>query len=309
MAFLDYLIDLLPPEGLDEYSKTFLYASAFILVISSMLARFSSAAGSSSRNLREARSAGDPSRAAPPSSEDPLDIIGALKIEKTANEAALSSLRSTYDRGELSESVHDRLFDFYSTRVQRLEDELARYESELNLIDIEQRLRDLNDTEPEAAPTPEVPLTTPVEAVEPAAPAPEAPAATPSPPAPVATPPAPTPAAPTPAATPPAPTPAAAPPSPAIPSPPTPSSIPAPVSTSEATPAPPAPPSPSAPPQPPTSIPSAPSSPSMPQTPEAAMDDDSEGVFAKSTSIAALRMEMLRELARLKKFMSDQEKK
>ena len=39
------------------------------------------------------------------------------------------------------------------------------------------------------------------------------------------------------------------------------------------------------------------------------MDDDSEGVFAKSTSIAALRMEMLRELARLKKFMSDQEKK
>ncbi len=303
MAFLDYLIDLLPPEGLDEYSKTFLYASAFVLVLSSLLARFSSGAGSSSGNLREARSAGDPSRAAPPSSEDPLDIIGALKIEKSANEAALGSLRSTYDRGELSESVHDRLFEFYSTRVQRLEDELARYESELNLIDIEQRLRDLNDTEPEAAPTPEIPSTTPAPAAPtPAAPTPDAP--TPAAPVAVApTPPAPTPAAPTPAApvavapTPPAPTPAA-------PTPPMPSSIPSPVSTPSA----PTPPAPSAPPQPPASIPSAPSTPSMPQTPDLPDDDDAEGVFAKSTSIAALRMEMLRELARLKKFMSDQEK-
>lgn len=235
-----------------------------------------------------------------PSDIPPAERIAILKIEKAKFLGAQRALSDAHKKKEIGESIFTRLSVRYTSDVKKIEGEIEKTAREAEVSQLEQELKKMQGDylskikgeeiieTPATIPTtaPPAPPTKPVKekkvkkekkrkkaAAAPSTPPmpTSAPAAPPSPPMPPAI--------------------GKTPPPTAIPSPPMPTapksgvgtpSIPAP---SMPTPKPPAP-----------AI--APSS-----TPEGGEGD----LFAKSTSIAALRKEMLKELDRLKKFMSEQQ--
>lgn len=297
MAFLDWFENF-PPMGLDNGLKLLIYLLIIYTLLSALIVFLLT---------KKLKRTAVPSLLGIDTGDDepistdipPAERITILKIEKAKNVAAQKTLSDFHRRKEVSDTIFNRLSVRYATEVQKMEEEIEKTTREVEVSTLEQELKKMQGDylskikgeekieTPAAIPTtaPPAPPTKPVkekkvkkekkrkkEAVAPPTPMPtSAPAAPPSPPMPPAI--------------------GKTPPPTAIPSPPMPTapksgagtpSIPAP---SMPTPKPPAP-----------AI--APSS-----TPEGGEGD----LFAKSTSIAALRKEMLKELDRLKKFMSEQQ--
>lgn len=238
-----------------------------------------------------------------PSDIPPSERIAILKIEKAKFEAAQQALSNTHRKKEISESVFGRLSVRYASDVKKVEDEIEKTAREAEVSQLEEELKKMQGdylSKIKGEEKIDIPSATPTTA-------PPAPPVTAKPVKPprkkrrgkaVATPPAaPSPAAPPvtgKAAPPPPPGVGKTPPPTAIPSPPMPTPIPpgAPATT-------PSIPAPTVP---------TPKPPGVVVPPAAPAGGEGEGdLFAKSTSIAALRKEMLKELDRLKKFMSEQQ--
>lgn len=235
-----------------------------------------------------------------PSDIPPAERIAILKIEKAKFLGAQRALSDAHKKKEIGESIFTRLSVRYTSDVKKIEGEIEKTAREAEVSQLEQELKKmqgdyLSKIKGEekietlaAIPTtaPPAPPTKPVkekkvkkekkkkkEAIAP-----------PTPPMPTSA--------------------AAAPPSP--PMPPSIGKIPPPTAI-------PSPPMPTAP-KSGTGTPSIPA-PSMPTpkppapaiTPSSTPEGGEGDLFAKSTSIAALRKEMLKELDRLKKFMSEQQ--
>ena len=230
-----------------------------------------------------------------PSDIPSSERIAILKIEKTKFEAAQQALSNTHRKKEISESVFGRLSVRYASDVKKIEDEIEKTAREAEVSQLEEELKKMQGdylSKIKGEEKIDVPSTTPVTA-------PPAPPVAVKPPKrkrkgkAVATPAAPPVTGK--AAPPPPPGVGKIPPPTAIPSPPMPTPIPtgAPVTT-------PSIPAPTVPTPKPPSVTAAPV--------VAPVGGEGEGdLFAKSTSIAALRKEMLKELDRLKKFMSEQQ--
>ncbi len=239
-----------------------------------------------------------------PSDIPPSERIAILKIEKVKFEAAQQALSNGHRKKEISESVFGRLSVRYSSDVKKIEDEIEKTAREAEVSQLEEELKKMQGDYlskikgeekidvPSAIPATAPPA--PPVAVKPVKPpkkrrkgkAVATPTAPPSPAAPPVT------GKPAP---PPPPSVGKTPPPTAIPSPPMPTPIP--TGAPATTPSIPAPTVPT--PKPPGVT-----------APSAAVPAGGEGegdLFAKSTSIAALRKEMLKELDRLKKFMSEQQ--
>ena len=238
-----------------------------------------------------------------PSDIPPSERIAILKIEKAKFEAAQQALSSSHRKKDISESVFGRLSVRYASDVKKVEDEIEKTAREAEVSQLEEELKKMQGdylskikgeekidipsatpaTAPPAPPVAIKPVKTPKKrkrgkavATPPAPPSPAAPPVTGK------------------AAPPPPPSVGKTPPPTAIPSPPMPTPIPpgAPATT-------PSIPAPTVP---------TPKPPGVVAPPAAAPGGEGEGdLFAKSTSIAALRKEMLKELDRLKKFMSEQQ--
>jgi len=238
-----------------------------------------------------------------PSDIPPSERIAILKIEKAKFEAAQQALSSSHRKKDISESVFGRLSVRYASDVKKVEDEIEKTAREAEVSQLEEELKKMQGdylskikgeekidipsatpaTAPPAPPVAIKPVKTPKKrkrgkavATPPAPPSPAAPPVTGK------------------AAPPPPPGVGKTPPPTAIPSPPMPTPIPpgAPATT-------PSIPAPTVP---------TPKPPGVVTPPAAASGGEGEGdLFAKSTSIAALRKEMLKELDRLKKFMSEQQ--
>jgi DNA polymerase III gamma/tau subunit len=235
-----------------------------------------------------------------PSDIPPAERIAILKIEKAKFLGAQRALSDAHKKKEIGESIFTRLSVRYTSDVKKIEGEIEKTAREAEVSQLEQELKKMQGDylskikgeekieTPAAIPTtaPPAPPTKPVkekkvkkekkkkkEAIAP-----------PTPPMPTSA--------------------AAAPPSP--PMPPSIGKIPPPTAI-------PSPPMPTAP-KSGTGTPSIPA-PSMPTpkppapaiTPSSTPEGGEGDLFAKSTSIAALRKEMLKELDRLKKFMSEQQ--
>ncbi|MHA1345612.1 MAG: hypothetical protein ACTSVO_07300 [Candidatus Heimdallarchaeaceae archaeon] len=238
-----------------------------------------------------------------PSDIPSAERIAILKIEKAKFLAAQRALSDAHKKKEIGESIFTRLSVRYTSDVKKIEDEIEKTAREAEVSQLEQELKKMQGDylskikgvekveTPTPTPTtaPPAPPTKPVkekkvkkekkkkkEAVAPPTPpmpttaAPQSGAAPPSPPMPPSI--------------------GKTPPATAIPSPPMPTMP----KSGAGTPSIPAPSMPTPKPMVPTAAPT--------PTPEGGEGD----LFAKSTSIAALRKEMLKELDRLKKFMSEQ---
>jgi len=228
-----------------------------------------------------------------PSDIPPPERIAILKIEKTKFLAAQRALSDAHKKKEIGESIFTRLSVRYTSDVKKIEDEIEKTAREAEVSQLEQELKKMQvdylskikGEERIITPTPTPTTPPPAPPIEPvkekkvkkekrgknaASVAPPAPLSPPMPPAIGKTPP---------------PT--------AIPSPPMPN---APMSGA-GTPSIPAPSMPTPKPPGPTATPS----------PSPVPEGGEGDLFAKSTSIAALRKEMLKELDRLKKFMSEQQ--
>jgi len=241
-----------------------------------------------------------------PTDIPPSERIAILKIEKSKFEAAQQALSNAHRKKEISESIFGRLSVRYASDVKKIEDEIEKTSREAEVSQLEQELKKMQgDYLSKIKGEEKIDVPSAIPATAPPAPPVTAPVAKPAKPAKVkkrkkgkavATPPAP----PTPgtAAPPPPPTVGKTPPPTAIPTP----SLPTPPTggTPGISPSIPAPTVPT--PKPPgVAAPAA--APVAPPT-----GGEGEGdLFAKSTSIAALRKEMLKELDRLKKFMSEQQ--
>ncbi|MCE7747033.1 MAG: hypothetical protein GPJ51_01445 [Candidatus Heimdallarchaeota archaeon] len=244
-----------------------------------------------------------------PSDIPPSERIAILKIEKTKFEAAQQALSGAHRKKDISESVFGRLSVRYASDVKKIEDEIEKTAREAEVSQLEEELKKMQGdylSKIKGEEKIDVPSATPATA-PPTPPAPPLAVKPVKPPKTkkrkrgkaVATPPAPpSPAAPPvtgKAAPPPPPGVGKTPPPTAVPSPPMPTPIP--TGAPATTPSIPAPTVPT--PKPPGVV-----------APPAAAPAGGEGegdLFAKSTSIAALRKEMLKELDRLKKFMSEQQ--
>ncbi len=262
----------------------------------------------------------------------PTDIpsserIAILNIEKAKSIAAQRALSDAHKKKEISESIFGRLSVRYASDVKKIEDEIEKTTREAEVSQLEEELKKMQGDylskikgEEKIEVTPSTPSTAPPAPPAvgsapappmPAAPAPPMPTPTPivapkpsKPPkkkkkrdrgkAKVATPP--TPPLPGQAAPPPPPGVTTPPPATAVPSPPIPSALPGAPAITPSIPAPTVP----------TPKPPAPGAPTTAVAPPTAGEGEGD-LFAKSTSIAALRKEMLKELDRLKKFMSEQQ--
>ncbi len=217
-----------------------------------------------------------------PSDIPPAERIAILHIEKAKFEAGQRALSDANRKKEISESIFGRLSVRYASDVKKIEDEIEKTTREVEVSELEEELKKMQGDylskikgeekiETPATTTSVAPPTPPMPTAEKAA-------APPAPPSTGATPPPP-------------PTVGKTPPATSVPSPPMP------------TPAPKGPGATAGPSIPAPTIPA-------PKPPGAAPAPSGEGegdLFAKSTSIAALRKEMLKELDRLKKFMSEQQ--
>ncbi len=333
--FPEDIINSLPPEGLGIGLKTLIYTSIVWIILAAGIMR-TIVSRQQSRGGMAFGTAEIVGTAVLSGGRNTLDMITALRIEIAGNQAALKTLEQSREKGEISTRAYNELKLAYTKRIDEITNTLATYE-DADIQEIEEQLAMLEAQEEELSQAElediegaisslsleEEQLLPPSEEKEESAPSP--PSSTPTPPAPSApttsSPPAPSgqkteqstvPAPPPPPGMPTTPT-------PSIPSPPAPS----PPSSTPTPPAPSAPTTPSPPRMPeapPSQIPTpvdetTPPSPVAPPPPpppaEQKEAEREEGVFAKSTSIAALRMEMLKELARLKKlseFMAEQEK-
>ncbi|NPD87110.1 MAG: hypothetical protein HGN29_00195 [Asgard group archaeon] len=219
-----------------------------------------------------------------PSDIPPAERIAILKIEKAKFEAGQRALSDANRKKEISETIFGRLSVRYASDVKKIEDEIEKTTREVEVSQLEEELKKmqgdyLSKIKGDAK------IETPAVKTSVAPPAPPTPksgktAGPPSPPMPSAG-----------ATPPPPPTVGKTPPATSVPSPPMPAPTPKPPGAAAG-----------------PSIP-APSIPA-PKPPGAASTSSGEGegdLFAKSTSIAALRKEMLKELDRLKKFMSEQQ--
>ncbi|TFG11062.1 hypothetical protein EU534_00195 [Candidatus Heimdallarchaeota archaeon] len=260
-----------------------------------------------------------------PSDIPPSERIAILNIEKAKSIAAQRALSDAHKKKEVSEAIFGRLSVRYASDVKKIEDEIEKTTREAEVSQLEEELKKMQGDylskikgEEKIEVAPSTPATTP----------PPPPGTAPAPPMPAPTPITPTPAAPEPtkpkkekrrgkkaAPTPPTPTtPAPTPTMPGKTAPPPPPGVTSTPPSSSV----PSPPMPIAPPGAPATTPTIPA-PTVPTpkppgtgapTPAVAPPATGEGegdLFAKSTSIAALRKEMLKELDRLKKFMSEQQ--
>lgn len=227
----------------------------------------------------------------------PEERIAILNIEKSKYIAAQKALNEAHRKKEISDNIFSRLSVRYASDLKQIEEEIEKTTREVEVSRLEQELKAMQGDYISRIKGEEKPETPAV-----SAPAPT-PTPTPTPPTPTPTPSA-APKPPTPAPTP-TPTPTPPTPTPSAPTPPSTVTKPAP---SAAVPKPPMPSMPSVQPKPQTapSIPT-PATPT-PKPPATQQQSSDEGdLFAKSTSIAALRKEMLKELDRLKKFMREQQ--
>lgn len=241
-----------------------------------------------------------------PSDIPPAERIAILKIEKAKFLGAQRALSDAHKKKEIGESIFTRLSVRYTSDVKKIEDEIEKTAREAEVSQLEQELKKMQGdylskikgeekievSAPTPTTAPPAPPTKPVKEkkvkkekkrkkAEVAIPSPPMPpsasapsqggVAPPSPPMPTAI--------------------GKTPPPTAIPSPPMPTAP----KSGAGTPSIPAP-------SMPTPKPPAPAVASSP-----AQEGGEGDLFAKSTSIAALRKEMLKELDRLKKFMSEQQ--
>ncbi|MHA1868211.1 MAG: hypothetical protein ACTSXD_09215 [Candidatus Heimdallarchaeaceae archaeon] len=286
MSILDW-IDKLPPLIDDNGLKLLIYLIIIFAIITAVIVHFSTKGeyrSSGGLTLKEL----DFDISRPISDIAPEERIEILKIEKEKFIAARKALTDSYKRKKLSDTIFERLSVRYASDLKKIEDEIERTEKEAEVSQLEEELKKMQgdylakiagetkvETTPSTAPT--TPPPTAPTAPSTSAPTPVTPPKTVTPPTPTA----PSTSAPTPV-TPPK---TVTPPTPTAPS--TSAPIPAPI-------------------KPPASV--------AQTTPQAPVDDTSSGtddqgdLFAKSTSIAALRKEMLKELDRLKAFMSEQNK-
>ncbi|MHA1302284.1 MAG: hypothetical protein ACTSQE_04420 [Candidatus Heimdallarchaeaceae archaeon] len=290
MSILDWM-DKIPPYIGDNGLKLLIYLIIIFAILTSLIVYFSTRGEvrpKSGLTLKDL----DFDISRPISDIAPEERIEILNIEKTKFIAARKALTDAYKRKKLSDSIFERLSIRYASDLKKIEDEIERTEKEAEVSQLEEELKKMQgdylskiagETKVEIAPT-----TTPT------TPPPTAPIATQPPtPAPTRTP-TPTPVAkPTGVVPPPSTGPSIPAPTP-ITKPPTPMDIPAPKPTPTV--------------KPPTPQPTAPSIQTPAPQPSAQESSEEGDLFAKSTSIAALRKEMLKELDRLKAFMSEQNK-
>lgn len=222
-----------------------------------------------------------------PSDIPPAERIAILKIEKAKFEAGQRALSDANRKKEISETIFGRLSVRYASDVKKIEDEIEKTAREVEVSQLEEELKKMQGDYLSKIKGDEK-IETPASTTSVAPPAPPIPksrkagktAAPPSPPTPS-----------TGAIPPPPPTVGKTPPATSVPSPPMPTPAPKPPGAGEG----PSIPAPSIP---------APKPPGVAPAPSGEGEGD---LFAKSTSIAALRKEMLKELDRLKKFMSEQQ--
>ncbi|MCG3215245.1 MAG: hypothetical protein KAS63_00865 [Candidatus Heimdallarchaeota archaeon] len=277
MSIIEWFENLPPASLTDPGLKMLMYLLIIFLVISALVVFFTTKVYKDKRgpSLLDLDLGTD---IPAPTDIPPAERIAILKIEKAKFVAGQQALSATQKKKEISETIFGRLSVRYAADVKKIEDEIEKTTREAEVSQLEEELKKMQGDylskikgdEKIDAPTP-TPSTAP--------PAPP----TPSKATPVAPP---TPSKTTP---PPPPSVGKTPPPQTIPTPPMPTAPPKATSTSS-TPAIPAP-----------TVPT-------PKPPSATGAPEGEGdLFAKSTSIAALRKEMLKELDRLKKFMSDQQ--
>ncbi len=270
MAFLDWL-DNLPPMVLDNGLKLLIYLLIIYTLLSALIVFLLT------RRFRQI--VAGPSLLGIDTGDDepistdipPAERIAILNIEKAKNVAAQKTLSEVHRKKEVSDTIFNRLSVRYATEVQKMVEEIEKTTREVEVSQLEEELKKMQGDYLTKIKGDESKSTPAPAAPAPAAPAPAAPA-----PAPPGTAPAPPGTAPAPPA-PPAPQRTA--PTAAPPAPPAPQGIPAPTAVV----------------------------PKAPVAAQAAPSEEEGDLFAKSTSIAALRKEMLKELDRLKKFMSDQQ--
>ena len=298
MAIIDWFENL-PPAGLEDAGLKMLIYLLVIFVFLSALVVFITTKVYKDRKGPSLLDLDLETDIPAPTDIPPSERIAILKIEKAKFEAGQQALSAAHRKKELSETIFGRLSVRYASDVKKIEDEIEKTTREAEVSQLEEELKKMQgdylskikgDEKIEApAPTPSAappapPMPTPKVKKRGKAKAEVAPPAPPMPTAP------PTPSKTTP---PPPPSVGKTPPPQAVPSPPMPTAPPKAPPTAS-TPAIPAPTVPT--PKPPSATAGAP--------PSAEGEGD---LFAKSTSIAALRKEMLKELDRLKKFMSDQQ--
>jgi hypothetical protein len=246
---------------------------------------------------------------------DPEEVMAILSIERIAAKTALGAVKDARKGKRISPAVSDSLASRYKARINKIDADIKRRSGAQEYKSLAESLEQTRDrlrgeimpTSPQAKSTPPPPPQSGTPGIPPTAPpVPSRSSSTPPPPPPTSGPPKASshpskPSSPIP--TPPKISPVGGPPSsskskpatvvpPSI-APPSVSSPPMPPKTSQKPPTPPTT-SQMAPPPVPQSTPSSSSAPPPPA-------GDSEG-----QSISGLRMEMLRELARLKKFMSEE---
>jgi hypothetical protein len=288
MTIVDWFQNL-PPLGLDPGIKMIIYLLVIFTLLSSLIVFLTTKAyrkGKGPSLLDLDLESDIPTPTDIPASER----IAILQIEKAKFEAGQRALSDAHRKKEISETIFGRLSVRYAGDVKKIEDAIEKTSREAEVSQLEEELKKMQGdylSKIKGEETIAVPTPTPSEAP----PAPpkkrkrgaKVKAAPPTPPTPTPTPP-------TPSAAPPPPTVGKTPPATAVPTPPMPTAPPK-VTPPSAAPSIPAPTVPT--PKPPSATPSA---------------GEGEGdLFAKSTSIAALRKEMLKELDRLKKFMSEQQ--
>ena len=244
-----------------------------------------------------------------PSDIPPSERIAILKIEKAKFLAAQRALSDAHKKKEIGETIFTRLSVRYTSDVKKIEDEIEKTTREVEVSQLEQELKKMQgDYLSKIKGDDKIKTPTPTPTTAPPAPPTKPPkekrvkkekkpkkektvAAPPTPPMP--------PTAASPQGT------GAAPPMPlAIGKTPPPTAIPTPPmptmpSGSKASAGAPSIPAPTMP------APRAPAPTAAAPAPQGGGDEGD--LFAKSTSIAALRKEMLKELDRLKKFMSEQQ--
>ncbi|MCK5140776.1 MAG: hypothetical protein KAQ70_01155 [Candidatus Heimdallarchaeota archaeon] len=299
MTITDWFNNLWPPSMTDSGLKMLIY----MLIVFSILSAIAVAITTKVYKKKDSPTLLDMDLETDrpvPSDIPPAERIAILKIEKAKFLGAQRALSDAHKKKEIGEGIFTRLSVRYTSDVKKIEDEIEKTAREAEVSQLEQELKKMQGDylskikgeekieTPAAIPTtaPPAPPTKPVKekkvkkekkrkkdvATPPTPPMPtSSPAAPPSPPMPPSI--------------------GKTPPPTAIPSPPMPTAP----KSGAGTPSIPAP-------SMPTPKPPAPAvSPSSPQ-------EGGEGdLFAKSTSIAALRKEMLKELDRLKKFMSEQQ--
>ena len=335
MTFEDWLSNLPPASFDNNYIKLLIYL-IIIFVFLSSLAVFLATRYYRKKDAPSLLDLDFETDIPTPSDIPPSERIAILNIEKAKSIAAQRALSDAHKKKEVSEAIFGRLSVRYASDVKKIEDEIEKTTREAEVSQLEEELKKMQGDylskikgEEKIEVTPSTPASAPP-APPVTGPTPPAPPGTaPAPPMPAPTPitPAPTPAAPKPAkpkkekkrgkkaaATPPAPPMPA--PTPSIPGKAAPPPPPGVTSTPPAT-AVPSPPMPTTPPGAPATTPSIPAptvptpkppGPGAPAPAVAPPAGEGEGdLFAKSTSIAALRKEMLKELDRLKKFMSEQQ--